>query len=76
MDCLIDKYWDDTVVPHHLTFAGTGMGTKPGDDFTVPLRQERHQQLHQKGERSFWKRHGYEEEQLINLAQGLYNGSI
>jgi hypothetical protein len=36
----------------------TGMGTKPSDEWTVPLCNRHHEEQHRGGEREFWRRHG------------------
>ena len=44
------------VVPHHVRMGHTGgMGTKPGDNHSVPLCVDCHNELHQIGERRFWQ---------------------
>ena len=45
----------DTVIAHHVKlYGGGGAGLKPSDYLTVPLRHDMHQELHDRGEPSFW----------------------
>lgn len=43
-----------SVVPHHLTLGRFSAGLKAGDNHVLPLRQDLHQELHQRGEFGFW----------------------
>lgn len=46
------------VIAHHVRCLGHGgMGLKPPDYCCVPLTQELHQELHDKGERTFWDKY-------------------
>ena len=38
----------ENIDAHHITFTGqSGMGTKPGDNYAIPLCREQHSLLHQ-----------------------------
>jgi hypothetical protein len=58
---------DYGVVAHHLRthHHGGGVALKPSDYRTVPLNQMRHMELHQIGEKSFWKKYGIIPEMAI-----------
>ena len=58
---------------HHLTYAfGGGMGLKVGDDNVVPLCWTHHQLLHSVGERSFWKTHGFDTDDILHITNKLW----
>ena len=53
--CVTDSFWD--VVAHHVRMGRkAGTGQKPSDYHVVPLTNERHNELHAIGERSFWEK--------------------
>jgi hypothetical protein len=58
---------DHGVVAHHVRMPphGGGVGLKPSDYRTVPLNQMRHLELHQVGEKTFWKRAGVVPEMVM-----------
>ena len=58
--------------PHHIRYgSNSGVGTKPGDDFTIPLCHTHHRELHDKGElRYLYDYGGYEKART--LAKKLY----
>jgi hypothetical protein len=50
-----------TIVGHHVrTAANSGTGMKPGDEWLVPLCDFHHKMGHQKGWKTFERRHGVE----------------
>lgn len=53
--------------PHHITNTGQGgMGTKPGDDFTIPLCRVCHTELHN-NPTSWMHRNGSQESHLNRI---------
>lgn len=47
------------VVNHHIILSGqSGMGTKSSDIYQIALEHSKHQELHDKGWRSFEKKYG------------------
>ncbi len=52
--CVVtDSYYN--VVAHHVRLnAGAGMGQKPDDYLTLPIHANKHYELHNTGEKSFW----------------------
>jgi len=77
---------DDTRVPHHFTFTtSAGMAQQAPDNEAVCLCYKCHSELHNHGERSFWRSLGRTEEgvmfwksrerteeELIEYANNLY----
>lgn len=63
--CLVGWNCEGDVVAHHIrsVAAGAGTGIKPGDEWLVPLCHKHHMEGHDKGWRSFERRHS------INLAE-------
>jgi hypothetical protein len=50
LDCLISRYWDETVIDHHLLRAGgKATGTRACDSLCIPLRSFNHDRLHTNG---------------------------
>lgn len=50
---------DEPIVSHHVRMGGHGgVGLKPSDYRSVPLRDSEHRELHQKGEKAFWTARG------------------
>lgn len=58
-ECLVTKS-NYGVVAHHVRMFphGGGVGLKPSDYRVVPLNQMKHMELHQYGEKHFWKKYG------------------
>jgi len=63
--CLVEGN-DYNVVAHHVRLGQNGgMGLKPSDYRTIPLFTRRHIELHNTGERSFYKKYGIDEKLAI-----------
>jgi hypothetical protein len=74
--CLVSKFWDETVAPHHVY--GAGMGAKCDDKDTVPLRYVLHDKgasnlsVHSMNKEPFEEYHGVDFEEEIKRLQALY----
>lgn len=56
------------IVAHHVRcLGGGGVGLKPSDYLTVPLTAYEHVQLHNVGERSYWKAKGVDPGKMIAM---------
>lgn len=55
------------VIAHHVRMHphGGGLSLKPSDYRVVPLNQMRHLELHQHGEKTFWKKYGVRPEAVM-----------
>lgn len=55
--------------PHHVRI-GTdgGMGMKPSDDNAIPTCHNCHNEIHTKGERTFYEKHGFTIENIHDTA--------
>ncbi len=62
---------------HHIR-KGTdgGMGLKPSDMYAVPICNTCHREIHMKGEVSFYKKHGYEVEDIITKAKKTWGERV
>ena len=62
---------------HHLTFlkGERGMSQKVGDNWTVPICDGHHYDLHYIGEKFFWGVNGFTLDKITNYAIELWNES-
>lgn len=69
--CLICGQGD--VHAHHVRMGShAGLGTKPSDYLCVPLCFKHHDELHNKGEKTFWQTHQIPPHIFIIKMLGLY----
>lgn len=65
---------DDTRIAHHFTFTKAGMGKQAKEHEAVCLCHTCHMgELHQHGEKSFWKKRKRKLIELVEYANSLYN---
>lgn len=67
LSCLINGFWDETGIGHHLLRAGgKAAGTKGCDSLAVPMSHFNHQMLHANGnEVAFFANHGWDYLRLL-----------
>lgn len=71
--CLVGWNCQGDVIGHHVrTAANAGTGKKPDDKWLVPLCHKHHMEGHDKGWRSFERRHKVN---LVGIAQFLWRKS-
>lgn len=59
--------------PHHIrTGTNGGMGKKPSDKYAINTCHKCHTEIHTKGEKTFYKKHGYDIEEMIDYALSLW----
>jgi hypothetical protein len=68
----------NSVDAHHLLRADgvKGMGMKTGDDMTVNLCRNHHNQIHNMNEKRFFSLYGLTYEKVLEHAQGLYQKTL
>jgi hypothetical protein len=74
--CAVTGQEYDIVAHHVRCLGGGGVGIKPSDFYCVPLTAEQHSLLHSEGEKSYWKRHGIDPQELITMNVLVYTAHI
>jgi len=78
--CMIKRGMENCnqkAVAHHLLRAQEGaMGMKTGDNWTIPLCNFHHDQLHRWNEKDFFLNYGIEYEDVLEYAQELLQVTI
>lgn len=59
-------------IAHHCTFIRRAMSKKADDCWCLPLCWKCHSELHRMGERGFWALYGYQEEEVLEIAERLW----
>ena len=68
---------DQDIQAHHITYAEPrGIGMKNSDRYVVPICPLQHYELHQDGEKSYWKKKGLEPLIYANMLWEQYQTKV